>query len=375
MALTAEQLIKKAHITLIGHKDYALYGGVIMTGAVKFTDTIPTASTNGRDVSYNPDYVNSLNFKELCGLVMHENLHKALKQLITWGNLCQLDACRANRACDYVINQLIADSEGYGDTVLLPPGALLNPAYKGMDSGQVFKLLEASKAHGQALDAHDWAGAEALSDGEREELNKAIDQALRQGAMAATKLAGGIPRAIADALKPPADWRAALRDFVTAHNQGEGYSTWAKPRRRYIAQNIYMPTCISESIGSIVVAVDTSGSIDGPDIGQFLAEISAICSSVRPEALDLLYWDTEVAAHEHYQGSYETLGASTKPAGGGGTDVSCVFDYISAKKIEPVLLICLTDGQTPWPDRVTCPTLFGITDKTIVAPIGRTIHI
>ena len=62
--------------------------------------------------------------------------------------------------------------------------------------------------------------------------------------------------------------------------------------------------------------------------------------------LDLLYWDSRVAAHEKYgEGQYDTLASSTKPKGGGGTTPSCVSRYLQENAIKPECVVMLTDGS------------------------------
>lgn len=106
-----------------------------------------------------------------------------------------------------------------------------------------------------------------------------------------------------------------------------------------------MPSSVSETIGRVVVAVDTSGSIGGSALTAFLSEVQGIAMNVKPERIDLLYWDTSVTRHETYvQDNLDKLVASTKPAGGGGTDVRCVPEYMAENRIKPECVIVLTDG-------------------------------
>ena len=103
--------------------------------------------------------------------------------------------------------------------------------------------------------------------------------------------------------------------------------------------------------------------------------VQAISMTTRPERIDLLYWDTQVAVHEVYAGQdIEKLVTSTKPAGGGGTDVGCVFAHIDKYKLNPHVVIVLTDGYTPYPSMYGKPTLWGvITDET--PPWGKIVRI
>jgi predicted metal-dependent peptidase len=109
----------------------------------------------------------------------------------------------------------------------------------------------------------------------------------------------------------------------------------------------------------------------------FLSEVNELCRIVKPEAVDLLYWDSSVAGHEVYdENSYAGMLTSTKPRGGGGTSPQCVIDYIKEKAITPECIVMLTDGEVcgwgaPWP----APTLWCITEKRIKSPVGRSVHI
>lgn len=399
MKLTAEQRIQRAHVWLMNEPRYCLYSGIFMLGKTSVDDAVPTAVTNGRDVKYGRKFVEELTDAEIRGLVLHENLHKAFRHLTTWSNLYKENPKKANMACDYVINLMIYDSDPSERDVKLPEGGLLDEQYRGMNAKQVYDLLKgkcgggggggeeggngSEKKDGEGgdgdgphgFDDHDWEGAADNPAGEEEKWAKEVDQALRQGAILAGKMKGNIDRNIKDLLTPKVDWREALRDFVTSFCSDKDLSTWRKPNRRWVAQDVYLPSVIGETVGPLVVAIDTSGSIDGGVLSEFLSEVVSICSTVTPERVDLLYWDTRVAGHEKYeQGSFEGLMQSTKPRGGGGTDVRSVFEYVKHKALKPEAVIVLTDGYTPWPDAVGVPTLFAI-NTDIVAPVGKTVRV
>jgi predicted metal-dependent peptidase len=286
--------------------------------------------------------------------------------------------------------------------VALPECGLLDPKYRGMDSGAVFRdLMQQAKKgsvhvktidnpegkdvpvkgdnemEGEGFDDHDWEGAESLSTEEKEALAKDVDQALRQGAILAGKLSANVPREIADELEAKVDWREALREFVTSFCMDKDESTWRRPNRRWIDQDVYMPSLIGESVGRIVVGIDMSGSIGPDEIGQFLGEVRKICESVRPEGIDLLYWDTEVCQHEKYeQDQLDNLLSSTKPKGGGGTDPECIPKYIADHKLKPECAVILTDGYVSSWGEWSCPVLWCVVgNKNAKPPSGVVIHI
>jgi predicted metal-dependent peptidase len=379
MKLTAEQRVQRAHVWLMNDPKYCLYSGIFMLGKTTISETMPTAATNGRDVVYGRAFVEGLTDKEIRALVLHENLHKAFRHLTVWKELYKKNPQKANRACDYVINLMIYDSDTDGTHVMLPDGGCLDEKYRGLNAKQVFDLLPDDEGGGGGggggFDEHDWEGAGELSQEEQTILQRDIDQALRQGAILAGKMQGNIDRSITELLTPKVDWREALRDFVTAFCQDKDLSTWRKPNRRWVDQNVYLPSLIGESVGPLVLAIDTSGSIGGEILNEFLSEVVSICNTVVPERIDLLYWDTHVAGHEKYEpDSFSSIMQSTKPKGGGGTDVCSVFEYVKKKALKPEAVIVLSDGYTPWPEAVGVPTLFAI-NTDVVAPVGKTVRI
>lgn len=365
MALTAEDRLTKAHISLMQNKLTVAYSGILMVGKSTVDNNVPTACTNGRDKIYGRAFVDSLTDQELRGIVLHESKHCMYQHLFTWRKLYEEDAQLANQACDFVINLEIEDLDKSKQFIKLPDGALVDEKYRGLDSGEVFKLLKQDREDGgsgagKPMDKHDWDGAEALDPAEKEALGKEIESAVRTGALLAGKQGGTVDRSFEAVMQSKVDWKEQLREFVSAVCAGKGDSTWAKPNRRWLQQDMYLPSQVSESIGSICIAVDTSGSISGSDIAKALSELVAICDTCTPERVDLLYWDTAVAAHEvYFEDGYDGLVSSTKPAGGGGTTIQCVPDYIHDKGLKPQCVVVITDGYcSGWGEAWESPVLW-----------------
>jgi predicted metal-dependent peptidase len=357
-ALTAEQRLYKATTDIIGRDEFVALAGVLMIGSKKVVDDVPTACTNGKDEMYGRAFVDKLSDAEFRFVMLHECYHKMYRHLSTWQHLNAIDSMRTNQACDYVINLKLANTDAYkSQWIVMPQGGLMDSKFTNMNTDQVFKLLEDSgeggqgqgqgkQGQGQGFDEHDWASAKELSSDEAEALAREIDEAVRQGAIMAGKMGTGGLRDLKDLLEPKKDWRELLRDFISTTCAGKDYSTWRKPNRRYIGYNMLMPSSISESLGEIVVAIDTSGSIGERELRAFLSEVKGICDSVKPSKVRVLYWDTEVCGHEVYnQDELDNLPKATKPKGGGGTMVECVPTYMNETGIKPECVIVLTDGH------------------------------
>ena len=383
MSLSAEDRITRAHIALMQNEKTMAYAGLIMIGNTSVSDDCPTACTNGRDVIYGRAFVDGLLDAELRFLIMHEVKHCLYQHLFIWKKLFEEDADLANRAADYIVNLELRDLDPYNGFLLMPKGGLCDEMYRGLDSGQVFARLKQDKQDGKGngagepLDEHDYKGAQALSEEEQAELAKEIDSAVRTGALLAGKNGGDVDRGFEAVMGSKVDWTEQLREFVSSVCVGKGDSTWSKPSRRWLQHDIYMPSQISESIGSICVGIDTSGSISGEAIAKALGELVSICDTTSPEKVDLLYWDTQVASHEQYRDDFSGLVTSTKPMGGGGSSSLCVFDYIKDNKLDPVCLIMITDLYIEFPQVAPpYPVIWvAIDNKTTVPPFGSVIRV
>lgn len=387
-----ERRLKKVKIALMRNPKFALWSGIMMVGKTSICDDMPSAGTNGRDEFYGREFIKQLDDKELGFVVLHENLHKAFRHLFIWKKLDEIDRGLTNAACDYVINLQIVEMDPTEQVVAIPRKngetmGLLDTRFKGMNTKQVFDILrkeqEENGGGGEGFDFHDWDGAKELTDDQKKELEREIDQAIRQGQIAHAKLngkgAGGMNRELSDLLEPTVDWREVLREFVKSVCNNKDVSSWRRVNRRFIGQNIYLPTLIGEKVGRVAIGIDTSGSIGGPELNQFLSEVQAIAKDVNPAAVDLIYWDSEVAAHEEYvDAQVSNIVSSTKPKGGGGTDPTAMMHYLKERNIKPEVIVMLTDGYIgDWGDEWDAPILWAISNGSsdVLAPVGKTIHI
>jgi hypothetical protein len=141
-----------------------------------------------------------------------------------------------------------------------------------------------------------------------------------------------------------------------------------------------MPSAESHKAEMFVLGIDTSGSIGRAELSQFLSEVKSICEEVTPETVEMLYWDSRVAARETYTGAdVVNIVDSTKPRGGGGTTPSCVPKYMHEQFIRPQCVIMLTDGYFgsegcgDW-SLATAPVLWCVKgNKNFVPTVGQTV--
>ena len=382
--------LSKVKISIMRNPKFALWSGLMTVGKTKVDDDLQTACTNGRDETYGREFIKTLDDKELAFVVLHETMHKAYKHLTTWKKLHDEDATLANAACDYVINLQLVDMDKHEQVLAMPVRdgkriGLLDEKYRGMNAKQVFDSLKDEGYSGKdfgGFDVHDWEGAQELTEEEKQALEKEIDQAIRQGMVAHAKQngksMGDMAREFGELTEPEVDWREQLREFVTATCSAKDASSWRRVNRRYLGSDVYMPSLIGERVGHLVIGVDTSGSIGGAELNDFMSEVKGVADLVHPEKVDLIYWGSEVVQHEEYSHSeLDNLMESTQPKGGGGTDPDCMAQYLKEKNIKPEATIILTDGEVPnWGFGWESPTLWVVANnRGVTADNGKTIHI
>jgi predicted metal-dependent peptidase len=224
---------------------------------------------------------------------------------------------------------------------------------------------EALRGMDKEMDGHRFGEVTEMDAEQLKKLEGEIDKALRQGGMLAGRMGATVPRVIGDMLEPTVDWREVLREFVQSAMRGKDEYTWRKMSKPYLANDMYIPSMHSETMGELVVAIDTSGSIDNEQISEFASELASICEVCSPEKVRVLWWDTMVHGEQVFQGNYQDIGKMLKPLGGGGTHVGCVSDYMIKNSVNAEVLVIFTDGYVErdikW--EVTAPTMWFVTQN------------
>jgi predicted metal-dependent peptidase len=285
---------------------------------------------------------------------------------------------------------------------------LYDERFDGMSAKQIFDILKkeqqeqpdgqpgkpgeqgagqkpGSGAGQPSFDEHGWDDAKEMDKADRDALDKEIDHALRRGEAEAKRCGAGkgdMPAEVGELLRPAVDWRAALREFFSAHCAAKDEATWRRLNRRFVGMDVYLPSMHGESLGHAVLGADLSSSMwsgTPSPISRIFTEMVEIANTTKPEKLDVLYWDTQVAGHDSFtQGDYDSLLSKVRPKGGGGTSAGCVPIYMAEHKIKPDCIIMVTDGHIfgDWGTNYSAPVLWVIIDNpTVEAPTGKTLHV
>jgi predicted metal-dependent peptidase len=346
---------------------------------------IDTLATDGRVLQFHPPFVTGLSPDELVGVLAHEVMHNALAHPARRGGR----AHKAwNIACDLAINPLLVQAGITLPSTRLMPG---EGTYAGLELGksadEYYALLPTPQDGPDSPDqvpgtSGDPGGCGRVFDpghgdpAERRAVEAEWQVAVAQAQQAAAgrgPLPAGLGRSVEQVLQPTADWRSVLRDFVATCARND-YS-WVRPNRRFIAQGLYLPGLHSEELGEVVIAVDTSGSIDAKMLGSFEAETNAVLAAYEC-SVTVLYHDTDIQKIQIWRSSDGPL--VLDPVGGGGTSHVGVFDWLDKSGLSPACVICLTDLDTEFPSMPPAlPVLWAVAGATASTdpPFGRVVSL
>jgi len=163
------------------------------------------------------------------------------------------------------------------------------------------------------------------------------------------------------------DWRELLYGYIASYAK----STYAfvPPNMKYLYRGIYLPS-LSSDLLRIVVAVDTSGSIDEDLLSDFLGEINSVMESYPNYEIDVITADAKVQSHKVFLPG-ETL--DYEISGGGGTDFRPVFEYIDSHINYPTLLLYFTDGMGTFPEQEASYDVMWVMPEEGEVPFGEVL--
>jgi predicted metal-dependent peptidase len=364
--MLATQKLKKARVQLI--LDHPFFASIALRLEYIEDKQIPSTATNGKQVKYNPYFIESLPIKEIACVIAHEVLH-----------ICSLHHTRRsnrenrlwNKAADYAINPLLESAK-----FQLPKGALLHSRFQNMSAEHIYSMLkvEASNEEQGSNDQGIGAVEDLPISDNRQEVEAQIKHAMVQAAMVA-KSQGNLPdfigRMVSEAIQPKISWLEALHRFFSEITKSD--YTWTKPSTRYLYRGLYLPALETPHLGATILIVDTSASISETKINSFAAEVQEI-TSIFNIPLIVIYVDTEVQGVQQFEPDEKII---LHPIGGGGTDFIPGFEFINSHDLQPETIVYLTDGECysfpPDPDCNVLWAQFG--NFPFNPPFGEVIQI
>jgi predicted metal-dependent peptidase len=90
-------------------------------------------------------------------------------------------------------------------------------------------------------------------------------------------------------MNPQVDWKKTLQRYTS--EMDDDFSVYKIPNRRHIFQDLYLPGLKGrmEGLGTIVIAIDTSGSIGKEEYNAFIEESRSILKCFLPKEIYIIY--------------------------------------------------------------------------------------
>lgn len=382
--------------------DHVFFGSLIMhLNPVTDTNAKRGVWANGINIGYHPESLESMSLAEGAGLlaksVLQCGLGHHLRRMSRNNKIWQ-------RASDLVVNPEIIASG-----LQLPAGSETDKQYAGKSVEQVYTILELEAQEEQQSggapnpndgsgdsgsqgaqqpgqgngtpqpqtgeirdlpgDAEDQIANEAQRSEQEREWKITMQQAL-QNAMARGDLPGNLSALIEKELAPKILWANELRRFMQALSRTD--LSWNKPNRRFIGSGLYLPSARNETMGTMVIVNDTSGSTFHAQ-KNFFAELEAIIEDTKPEKVIYIMQDTRITEVIELEPG-DPMPCQIK--GMGGTDFRPAFKWVEEQNIDPACMVFLTDLDGPFPnEEPNYPVLWAACGTPRQAPFGETISI
>lgn len=180
--------------------------------------------------------------------------------------------------------------------------------------------------------------------------------------------AGSVPAGLsrwAEASRSEIPWTTVLRGVVrqaVTRAAGQTDYSWSTPNRRHRGK-VILPRLRGSRV-TVLCVVDTSGSMTKDDIDAALGEVDAICRNQSVERAFVASCDSSATFH----GEFRSL-ISLELVGGGGTTLEIALELIDEQRLDPDVVIFLTDGYTSWSDEA--PSQVRLARSIVVTPRGH----
>lgn len=392
--ITLDQKFAKALIVLKWLRPF--YSSVYEVMNKVPSESIPTMGVSSNEFFYNVKFSEKLPFSEFMFVILHEVGHIALMHAV---RIKDRDPKLWNVACDLYVNKLLYEefclgmnkSNAYGavnyrSNITMPDEALFfnNIDIDNDSVDSIYDdLYNQAKSNGYFADI---AASEVVDNGgllhkeynfklrrKGGEYNFKIDKnyvldvfpagendnKLQEEAKARQLISeaqirnelcnrstgsdpGGLERLCKKLMESKLNWKKILKKYLIENQQTD--VSFTKPDKRMYWQDAVYPGPSPSPDGSlkdVKICIDTSGSISENDLAEFIGHLRNLFKQYKVDA-ELIYWDAKVQSAGSIKGIQDVKKVSI--LGGGGTNPSCIFEYLDNKRARVITTIVLTDG-------------------------------
>lgn len=368
--------LDRAMADVFAHANSAFISSLMCGMEILFSEDVPFAGTAGKWMWLNPTFFQGLPRESRKSLIVHELNHPARLHAIRCGTR---DHEKWNDAGDYIINSNMMKD---GFTFVGLEFGLFNMDYVNLSEEEVYDLLMKQKQQnpgnggGSSNPMQDLIIDPAMAQELAVEVMSNVGKAVMAADLA--KQAGTVPGSVRETIKTAyaaeIPWEEHVREFMT--ELGSRHYSMRRPRRRYISQDLYLPSLVKQrdKLANLVFYFDVSGSVTDNQAARFLSECRYVKERFQPDKLTIVMFDTKIRKEiviEKNQSMEEI-----EIVGRGGTSLVCVREHMQQNR--PTAAIIFSDLEcTPMqkPD-VTIPTLWIVMSNLHAEiPFGKAVHI
>lgn len=382
------RLLDRTKSKLFMDDNSAFLAPLLCSMEFRWTESIPTAATDGLTVWWNPKDFLGCTERGRVSSLLHE-----LKHVMRLHNVRQGDRCpdKWNEACDIANNrELIA--EGYGIDGWWKEGIGPTPNCPHEVEEDIYDWLPKPGGGGQqgqptpgSAGGCTCSGVLQVPGGPQAQQQVVNNVVAAIHAADTAKAIGAVPGRVREIIKnflePVIPWQTMIDKWLT-EKLDMSYS-WRRPNRRYHHAGIYLPSRFTDEskLQHMACFQDVSGSVTQDDIIRFNSELKFLWETYKPDLMTIIQYDTEIQKVDVLkEGDPYT---EIEIIGRGGTCPVCIRNWIIENKPSAVIIfsdMCMAPMEALPAD---CPTDKDIlwvavgphANKDYEIPHGTMIHI
>ncbi len=356
------EILEKAKAKLMLEHPY--FGSIASVLEIKSNDDIESFSSDGEHFEYNDEYLTTLTLQEVEFALANSAMHYALSHK---NRINKREDWLWQLATDYSINSMLVKND------MFPPERInLDTRFDGLYAEEIYAILESEideKEYTQQEEKFQQSKKEQISQDDKESIDEEFLNQLNQKIKDQGELPKDFKRFFPELFADTIDWRAELHRYLNVHAK-EDYQFFP-PNKKYIHQGFALPSLKSELL-KIVVAIDTSGSIDTDLLAIFFSHFQSIMESFKSYEINLIECDAKIQEHRvFYPGDL----IEYKAVGGGGTDFRPLFEYVDREIPDAKIVIYFTDGFGTFPQFRPLHDTLWVMPQEIEVPFGEVLEL
>jgi len=357
--------------------DYPYFGTLASKLELVLNDDIQAFKSDGKTLQYNSDFLENAELGEVEFILANGAMHSVLAH----------ESRKSNRsgwlwqmATDFAINDMLVENG-----LEMPYGTQYRVRFAGMYAEEIYAQLKDDilrEDEGLEYDADDNDDVEDKEDKQTQEQQTAQEiqeEILQEQLLAEEAISllvseynrGELPTTIErfftlDFLGK-INWRDELKSALDRFHKDD--YTLLPPNKKFLHMGIYLPSNVSQSF-KLVIAVDSSGSIDNELLSNFLGEVDFLMSLIQNYQIELIVCDEKIQSHKTF---YSGDKLKIDVQGGAGTDFRHVFEFVEQEFDEVKLLLYFTDLDGKFPSKAPTYDVKWVTKKAKEIPFGELI--